>query len=181
MGWRGYFGFCQTPRIPHEPRSVDSPKIAIVSLAAVANRAKPLQRTMPSRHIEVQCGGGGRLAHGPLANVRTPVGPTGAAQPLFRFARSSPNLCARPSLTRSNRRGTDTYARWCGRGGAARRPPIPISGGVRTYKRRQGRPRFPPEAGIDRRPSETSRRAYCSRCAPPSGRCVLACKAQLHS
>ena len=25
-----------------------------------------------------------------------------------------------------NRRGTDPYARWCGRGGIARRPPIPI-------------------------------------------------------
>ena len=28
-------------------------------------------------------------------------------------SRSVPNLCARPSLTRSNRRGTDPYARWC--------------------------------------------------------------------
>ena len=36
---------------------------------------EPLRRTMPSRHIEVQCGGGCRLAHGHLANVRTPVGP----------------------------------------------------------------------------------------------------------
>ena len=116
------------PASPHEPRSVDPSKIAFVSLAAVANRAKPLQRTTPSWHIEVQCGGGGRLAHGPLANVRTPVGPTGAAQQLFRLARSSPNLRARPSLTRSNRRGTDPYARWCGRGGAARHPPIPIKG-----------------------------------------------------
>jgi hypothetical protein len=95
-----------------EPRSVDPSKIAFVSLAAVANRAKPLQRTMPSWHIEVQCGAGGRLAHGPLANVRTSVGPTGAAQQLFRLARSPLNLCARPSLTRSNRRGTDPYARW---------------------------------------------------------------------
>src|SRR5208283_1016056 len=112
---------------PHEPRSVDPSKIAFVSLAAVAKRAKPLQRTTPSRHIEVQCGGGGRLAHGPLANVRTPVGPTGAAQQLFRLARSPPNLCVRPSLTWSNRRGTDPYARWCGRGGAARHPPIPIN------------------------------------------------------
>src|SRR5512135_375402 len=31
------------------------------------------------------------------------------------------------ALTRSNRRGTDPYARWCGRGGAARLPPIPIN------------------------------------------------------
>ena len=27
-----------------------------------------------------------------------------------------------------NRRGTDPYARWCGRGGIARCPPIPIDG-----------------------------------------------------
>src|SRR5262249_8886858 len=40
--------------------------------------------------------------------------------------------------TRSNRRGTDPYARWCGRGGAARRPPIPIydPGCVKTPKKR---------------------------------------------
>ncbi len=153
MGWRGYFGFCQTSASPHEPRSVDPSKIAFVSLAAVANQAKPLQRTTPSRHIEVQCGGGGRLAHGPLANVRTPVGPTGAAQPLFRLARSSPNLCARPSLTRSNRRGTDPYARWCGRG-AARHPPIPIMRRLRPSAPRNGpllvrqpivAPKFPQE------------------------------------
>ena len=43
------------------------------------------------------------------------------------------------------------------------------------------RPKPFTEAGIDRRPSGTSRQAYCSRYAPPSGRCVLACKAQLHS
>ena len=48
---------------------------------------------------------------------------------------SSPTLCARPSLTRSNRRGTDPYARWCGRGGAARHPPIPITGRYRTCSR----------------------------------------------
>jgi hypothetical protein len=34
----------------------------------------------------------------------------------------------RPKLNRSNRRGTDPYARWCGRGDAVRRPPIPIIG-----------------------------------------------------
>jgi hypothetical protein len=37
----------------------------------------------------------------------------------------------RPSPSRSapSRRGTDPYARWCGRGGVVRRPPIPIEGG----------------------------------------------------
>ena len=40
----------------------------------------------------------------------------------------SPPLCSRQGLTRSNRRGTDPYAWWCGRGDAARRPAIPILG-----------------------------------------------------
>ena len=31
-------------------------------------------------------------------------------------------------LNPPNRRGTDPYARWWGRGGAVRRPPIPIDG-----------------------------------------------------
>jgi len=31
-------------------------------------------------------------------------------------------------LNPPNRRGTDPYARWCGRGGVARCPPIPIDG-----------------------------------------------------
>ena len=38
-----------------------------------------------------------------------------------------PTLSLCPSLTRSNRRGTDPYARWWGRGGTARCPPIPIN------------------------------------------------------
>ena len=68
----------------------------------------------------------GEVARGDEVIQVGSVGPTGAAQQLFRFARSSPTPCARPSLTRSNRRSTDPYARWCGRGGAARHPPIPI-------------------------------------------------------
>jgi hypothetical protein len=38
----------------------------------------------------------------------------------------SPASMSGPSLTQSNRRGTDPYARCCGRGDAARPPPIPI-------------------------------------------------------
>ena len=51
-----------------------------------------------------------------------------AAQPLFRLTRSSPTSCLCLGLTQSNRRGTDPYARWWGRGGIARCPPIPILG-----------------------------------------------------
>ena len=106
VGWRGYFGFCQTPRSPHKPRSVDPSKIACVSLAAMANQAKPLRGVTPSRRSKVPSGGRGWFTNRVMAHVRTPGGPTSPTQRLFRDARSSPNLCARPSLTRSNRRGT---------------------------------------------------------------------------
>src|SRR5271168_701427 len=94
------------PTCTHQPGSVDPPKITLVSLAAVAERAQPLQRTAPSWRIEVQCSGRRRFADGVLAHVRTPRGPTSPAQPLFRLARSPPTARLRPSLTRSNRRGT---------------------------------------------------------------------------
>ena len=98
---------CQTSTEgPHEPRSVDPSKIARVSLAAVANQAKPLRGVMPSRHSKVPGGGRSWFTNRALAHVRTPGGPTSPTQQLFRVARTSPNLCARPSLTRSNRRGT---------------------------------------------------------------------------
>lgn len=64
---------------------------------------------------------------GILAHVRTPGGPTGPAQPLLRVSRPPSTPCLCPSLIRSNRRGTDPYARLCGRGGAVRRPPITIN------------------------------------------------------
>ena len=127
IGWRGYFGFCQTPRVLTNLESVDPPKITLVSLAAMAERAQSLQRTAPSWRAKVQCSSRRRFTDGVLAHVRTPGGPTSPAQPLFRLPQSPPTPCRCPSLTRSNRRGTDPYARWWGRGGTARCPPIPIN------------------------------------------------------
>src|SRR5580700_2414925 len=83
----------------HKSGGLDSPKATLIPLAAVGERAQPLQRTAPPWRIAVQSRGRCRFTDGFLAYVRTPSGP------------SSP------------------YARWCGRGGAARRPPcIPING-----------------------------------------------------
>src|SRR2546423_4485106 len=91
------------PTCAHEPRSVDPPKITLVSLATVAERAQPLQRTAPAWRTEVQCSGRRRFADGVLAHVqahvRTPGGPTGLAQPLPRRTRSPSTLCLCPSLT----------------------------------------------------------------------------------
>src|SRR6267143_1055751 len=121
------FRLLPDPSRAHELGSVDPPKTTLLSLAAVAERAQSLQRTAPSWRTEVQCSGRRRFTDGVLAHVRTPGGPTSSAQPLFRLTRSPPPPCRCPSLTRSNRRGTDPYARWWGRGGTARCPPIPIS------------------------------------------------------
>src|SRR6202011_4464392 len=123
------------PTCAHEPGSVDPPKITLVSLAAVAERAQSLQRTAPSWRAKVQCSGRRRFTDGVLAHVRTPGGPTSPAQPLFRLTRSSPTSCLCPGLTQSNRRGTDPYARWWGRGGTARCPPIPIFGAIEPLGR----------------------------------------------
>lgn len=54
-------------------------------------------------------------------------GATSSVQRLLRLNRPSSAGGTADRLTRSNRRGTDPYARWCGGGGAARLPPIPLS------------------------------------------------------
>ena len=53
------------------------------------------------------------------------------------------------TLNPPNRRGTDPYARWCGRGGIARCPPIPIDGGRARRQARSGRePSMPQPASV---------------------------------
>jgi len=89
---------------PHEPRSVDPSKVAFVSLAAMANQAKSLRGVTPSRRSKVCCSSRSWFTNWALAHVGTSGGPTSPTQRQFRVARSSPNPCARPSLTRSNRR-----------------------------------------------------------------------------
>src|SRR5512133_2408669 len=115
------------PKGAHQPGGMDPPKATFVSLAAMAKRPQPFQGTAAPWRAEVPRGGCRRLADRVLAHVRTSGGPTGPAQPVFRRSRSSQTLCCCSSVTRSGRRGTAPYARWCGRGGAARCPPIPIN------------------------------------------------------
>src|SRR6516225_6521338 len=73
------------------------------------------------------------LALEPAHQGETPVGGCQGTEPVVaKPAPQSPALaptpCWCPSLTPSNHRVRDPYARWCGRGGAARCPPIPIFG-----------------------------------------------------
>src|SRR5208283_5979896 len=86
--------FLPDPACAHQPGSVDPPKTTLVSLAAVAERAQPLQRTAPSWRTEVQCSGRRRFTDRVLAHVRAPGGPTGPAQPVLRLTRSPPTSCS---------------------------------------------------------------------------------------
>ena len=111
----------------HQPGGMDPPKATFLSLAAMAKWPQPLQGAAAPWCAEVPRGGCRRLADRVLAHVRTSGGPTGAAQSVLRRPRSPPPLYSCPSLTRSNRQVRDPYARWWGRGGTARCPPIPIN------------------------------------------------------
>src|SRR6516225_3248791 len=80
------------------------------------------------------------LALEPAHQGETPVGGCQGTEPVVaKPAPQSPALaptpCRCPSLTPSNRRVRDPYARWCGRGGTVRCPPIPIFGASRPFRR----------------------------------------------
>ena len=118
--------FLPDPARAHEPGSVDTPKTACVSVATVEQRSQTLQGAPPPGTLKGPSRHRRWLADGVLAHGRTCGGPAGPTQPPFRLARSPQTLHPCCGLIRSNRRGTDPYARWCGRGGIVRCPPIPI-------------------------------------------------------
>src|SRR5690348_7129305 len=62
----------------------------------------------------------------------------------------------RSPLNPPNRRGTDPYARWCGRGGTARCPPIPIYKGMPSDDHRPPRPTAGLHLSADRRVNPNS-------------------------
>jgi hypothetical protein len=92
IGWRSYFGFCQTPRVLTNFGSVDPPTAAYVSLAAVEEWAQTLQGAASQRYCKTPCCGRRGLTHGVLANVRTSRGSKGTAQPRLRFSRPASHL-----------------------------------------------------------------------------------------
>lgn len=127
IGWRGYFGFCQTPRV-------------LTNLEAWIRRRLRLYlwrqwRNGHNRFTELRRLGIAKFAASVAAGSATglwrmsghPAVQHALRYHVFDFSWSPPNLHACAGLTRSNRRGTDPYARWYGRGGVARRPPIPIN------------------------------------------------------
>ena len=125
-GWRGYFGFCETASVL---RDLDS---------WIRHRLRCVQWKQWKVYRSAQGGvdpSGGCPGAGPrhrlecqraLAHQSHARGSYGAQQWLFRCIGTSALGSARDHLTLLNRRGTDSYARWCRRGGTVRRPPIRI-------------------------------------------------------
>ena len=127
IGWRGYFGFCQTPIVLRNLDAWIRRRLRMYIWRQWKNgrtRYAQLRRLGVSHfHAAVAAGiGVWVLAHGSPCDSAA-----GSVQRFLRLDRPSSVGGTANRLTRSNRRGTDPYARWCGRGGAARLPPIPIS------------------------------------------------------
>ena len=120
------------PARAHEPGSLDSPEIAFVSLAAMAERAQPIYGASPPRHREVRRIGRSRFTDGTLAHVRTPGGSTRPTKSCVRLSWSPPNLHACAGLTRSNRR---VRTRTHGGVGGAEPKGSPLSRSLALFRR----------------------------------------------
>ena len=135
IGWRGYFGFCQTPRVlPHLEAAIRRRLRMYLwrQWKNGPNRFKELRRRgVPKFQAAVAAGsptGYWRMSGHPAVQqaLRTKlVTSTHSVSPDSTFPLKH-NLVEPPC--------TAPYARWCGRGGVARRPPIPIFGLSRTCR-----------------------------------------------
>ena len=127
MGWRGYFGFCQTPRVLTNLEAWIRRRLRAYLWRQWNNghkRFKELRRRGLSKD---QAAIARWLADGVLAHGRTCGGSSRPYATTISTRSASPDSTPCCGLIRSNRRGTDPYARWCGRGGIVRCPPIPIT------------------------------------------------------
>ena len=128
VGWRGYFGFCQTPASPHEPQE-----------AWIRRRLRVYLwrqwRTRQNRFAELRRRGIAKfpaaVAGGSPTGLWRMTGHPAVQQALrtdyFESLGLRPNLrCARPSLNLGRTVVVrDPYARWCG--GRWRREASPLS------------------------------------------------------
>ena len=85
----GLLGGLPNAESPLELARMDLSDLTYVSLAAMAAWTEPLPRIAPMWRPEVQRRGGSWFAERILAHVRPSGDPTGFAQPLFRFDRTS--------------------------------------------------------------------------------------------
>ena len=124
-GWAGYFGFSQWHELGIAGR-LDTATLALRRLGPVEDARQALSGTPSPQGLRE----GGQCGH------LQPQGTVAAELRRSALHRAFTNSTLHVwdcspwrrwwALNPPNRRGTDPYARWCGRGGVARCPPIPI-------------------------------------------------------
>ncbi len=133
VGWRGYFGICETPSVL---RSLDQwvrrrlRAIAWKQWKRGRTRFAELRRRGVGKDLAAQTAGSPhgpwRLSNSPALTIAIPD----ASLETLGLATVASQQAAQPSEPPC----TDPYARWRGRGGAARLPPIPIGAAYHAGK-----------------------------------------------
>src|SRR5262249_53687885 len=127
IGWRSYFGFCRTPRVLISLEAWIRRRLRMYLWRQWKNghnRFKELRRRGIARFLAAVAAGS---PTGFLRMSGHPPVQTALRNNDFNYLGLPRIDIASCSSAWTNRRGTDPYARWCGRGGAVRLPPIPIS------------------------------------------------------
>ena len=134
LGWRAFFGFAEVRSPLRDLDTVDPAAAAELPLeamgpAGISGAAKT--RRGPAVGLEH-----GQVGPWPVASESEPRAGDRAATALLRRARpAEPVRRLTQPLNPPNRRIRDPYVRWCGRAGAARFPPIPISAALNATRR----------------------------------------------
>jgi len=124
-GWRGYFGFCETPSVLRDLDSWIGHRLRSLvwkQWKRARRRFAQLVQRGVSRALAAQTAGS---PHGPWRLAKSPA--LHIALPTAYFAALGlPRLHVSPAASPAESPCTDPYARWCGRGRAVRLAPIPI-------------------------------------------------------
>jgi len=124
-GWLGYFGKCETPSVLEGlERWVRRRLRSVIWKQWKRNpvRFAELRKRGVGKDLAAQTAGS---AHGPWRLANSPALAIVLPNGLLRLARNSEidgSLIAQPAEPPD----ADPHVRWCGRGGVARLPPIPI-------------------------------------------------------
>ena len=115
IGWRGYFGFCQTPSVLRELDEWIRRRLRAIAWKQWKRgrtRFAELRRRGVGRDLAAQTAGS---PHGPWRLSNSPA-LTIALPNAFFSSLGLPSIAHHRPLNPPNRRDTDPYVRWCGRG-----------------------------------------------------------------
>ena len=139
-GWRQYYGYCETPAVLRDLDSWIRRRLRCCAVEAVEGVQAAQSGIDPSRRCRRARHDDGLECQRPVADVSYARGANRTPGLVLRRSRIAKISSSAKHLTQPNRRGTDPYARWCGRREVVRLPPIPISVRPSCSKLRSLRP-----------------------------------------